>query len=116
MTAERWQDPRARAVIACIDGSRDPDRDARGRPLLDDDLLVLINGYWEPLDFTVPPMDARWRLALDTAHPAAPEAPVPPGTPVTVGARSLLLLVGAEIEGMTDGSQGRASHGLLGPS
>ena len=99
MTAERWQDPLARAVTACIDGSRDPDRDARGRPLLDDDLLVLINGYWEPLDFTVPPMDARWRLALDTAHPTAPEAPVPPGTPVTVGARSLLLLVGARRSG-----------------
>ena len=99
MTAERWQDPLARAVTGCIDGSRDPDRDARGRPLLDDDLLVLINGYWEPLDFTVPPTDAHWRLALDTARPTAPEAPVPPGTPVTVGARSLLLLVGALTSG-----------------
>jgi glycogen operon protein len=99
MTAECWQDPLARAVTACIDGSRDPDRDARGRPLLDDDLLVLINGYWEPLDFTVPPMDTRWRLALDTAHPTAPEAPVPPGMPVTVGAWSLLLLVGARRSG-----------------
>jgi isoamylase len=99
MTAERWQDPLARSVTAFIDGSRDPDRDAHGRPLLDDDLLLLINGYWEPLDFTLPLMDARWRLALDTAHPTAPEAPVPPGTPVTVGAWSLLLLVGARRSG-----------------
>jgi hypothetical protein len=86
MTAEHWQDPLARAVIAYIDGSRDPDRDARGRPLLGDDLLVLVNGYWEPLDFTLPPIDAGWRLALDTADPAAAEAPVPPGMPVTVRA------------------------------
>ena len=98
MTAEGWQDPRARAVTARIDGSRDPDRDARGRPIVDDDLLVSINGYWEPLDFTLPPMDARWRMALDTAHPTAPEALVPAGTPITVAARSLLLLVGADIE------------------
>jgi glycogen operon protein len=94
MTAEHWQDPLARAVIAYIDGSRDPDRDARGRPLLGDDLLVLVNGYWEPLYFTLPPIDAGWRLALDTADPAAAEAPVPPGMPVTVRARSLLLLGG----------------------
>jgi hypothetical protein len=44
-------------------------------------------------------MDARWRLALDTAHPTAPEAPVQSGKPVTVGARSLLLLVGARRAG-----------------
>jgi isoamylase len=100
MTAERWQDPLARAVTAYVDGSRDPDRDARGQPLVDDDLLVLVNGYWEPLDFTLPPLDAGWRLALDTAHPAATEAAVPPGTPVTVGARALLLLVGARRRGV----------------
>ena len=100
MTAERWQDPLARAVTVYIDGSRDPDRDPRSRPLLDDDLLVLINGYWEPLDFTLPPIDAGWRLVLDTAHPAAPEVPVPPGTPVTLGARSLKLLVGARRRGV----------------
>jgi glycogen operon protein len=94
MTDEHWQDPLARAVGAYIDGSRDPDRDARGRPLLDDDLLVLVNGKWEPLEFTLPPIDAGWRLALDTAHPAAAEVPVPPGPPVTVDAWSLLLLVG----------------------
>ena len=100
MTAEHWQDPLARAVTVYIDGSRDPDRDPRSRPLLDDDLLVLVNGYWEPLDFTLPPIDAGWRLALDTAHPAAAEVPVPPGTPVTVGAWSLLLLVGARRRGV----------------
>jgi hypothetical protein len=38
-------------------------------------------------------------LVLDPSFETAPEAPVPPGTPVTVGARSLLLLVGARRSG-----------------
>jgi isoamylase len=95
MTPEDWQDPQARAVALYFDGTHDPDRDAQGRPLLDDDLLALTNGWWEPLEFTLPPVGARWRRALDTADPAAPaETPVPPDKPVTVGPRSFVLLVG----------------------
>ena len=98
MTAERWEDPQARSVAIYVDGTRDPDRGAHGEPLLDDDLLVLINGWWQPLEFTLPRVGTGWARTLDTADPAgAPGAPVPPGTPVTVGARSLVLLTDARV-------------------
>ena len=54
MTGADWADPNARAVALYLDGSDAPDRAADGTPLLDDDFLVLVNGWWEPLDFTIP--------------------------------------------------------------
>ncbi len=54
MTAADWADANARALGIYLDGSDDPDRAADGRPLVDDDFLVLVNGWWEPLAFVVP--------------------------------------------------------------
>ena len=54
MTAENWADPNARSVALFIDGSTDPDVGADGTPMVDNDFLVLINAWWEPLTFTVP--------------------------------------------------------------
>ena len=69
-----------------LDGSDDPDRAEDGTLLLDDDFLVLVNGWWEPLDFALPaPGQARgmprstattWRLrrrcGTTSASPATP--------------------------------------------
>ena len=49
MTADDWNDPLARALAVVLDGDGEPDRDADGLPLVDDDLLLLVNGWWEPL-------------------------------------------------------------------
>ena len=42
------------------------------RSLVDDDFLVLVNAWWEPLDFTVPPTRAglTWQTEIDTYDPA----------------------------------------------
>jgi glycogen operon protein len=82
-------------VGVLFDGAAEPDRDPRGRPLVDDDLLLLVNAWWDELSFTVP--DGDWRTVVDTytgtAHtgPAAEVAAA--GPVVTVGPRSLVLLV-----------------------
>jgi len=55
MTGGDWADPGARALAIYLDGSDDPDRAEDGTPLLDDDFLVLVNSWWEPLGFTLPP-------------------------------------------------------------
>ena len=47
--------PEARSVALYLDGADAPDLAADGSPLLDDDFLMLVNAWWEPLDFTVPP-------------------------------------------------------------
>jgi hypothetical protein len=40
-----WQWPGAGAVALYLDGTAAPDLDQRGRPLLDDDLLILVNAW-----------------------------------------------------------------------
>jgi hypothetical protein len=54
MTAGAWRDPGARSVALYLDGADAPDLDADGRSMLDDDFLVLVNAWWEPLDFAIP--------------------------------------------------------------
>jgi isoamylase len=78
-----WGDPQARAITAA----------------LGDDALLMINGWWEPLDFVLPVSavgtGATWSVVLDTAHDGEP-APTP-AEAVTVAritaGRSLALLI-----------------------
>src|SRR4051794_5325176 len=96
MTDADWQDPVARGLAILVDGSAEPDRDVVGSPLVDDDLLMLVNGWWEPLPFTLPAHTTGWRIELDTAPgvvwPVEAEVHAP-GSVVTVGPRSMALLV-----------------------
>jgi isoamylase len=93
MTDAEWTDPEARSFAVYVNGAAEPDHDDQGRPLLDDDLLLLVNGWWQALDFTLPDLPTgAWRRDLDTADPSVEAEAVPPGATVTVGPRSLVLL------------------------
>ena len=59
MTAADWSDENALAIALYLDGSDDPDRAEDGTWLLDDDFLVLVNAWWEPLDFVLPATRAK---------------------------------------------------------
>jgi isoamylase len=91
MTDQNWADPVARSVSLWIDGSTDPDVDAAGTPLLDDDFLFFVNAWWEPLTFNVP-ADAsgrRWDIICDTFDPARIGTA---GAQLDVGPRSIVAL------------------------
>jgi isoamylase len=96
MTDSDWQAGWTRSVVAYMDGGRDPDRDRRGRPMLDDDLLILINGWWEPLAFTLPDVGSprSWTCEIDTFHGTRGGSGDcgPAGSAVSLGPRSLMLL------------------------
>jgi isoamylase len=103
MTDDDWRDPGARAVAMLVDGSAAPDRDPDGAPMLDEDLLVLVNAWWGSLPFTLPPPPGphrgplpSWRIELDSftgmVWPVEAELHAPGGV-VDVGPRSLVLLV-----------------------
>ena len=63
-----------------LDGSDDPDLAADGSLLADDDFLVLVNAWWEPLDFTIPPRAGQqWLAEIDSYDPAAPAVPAAAG-------------------------------------
>ncbi len=91
MTAQDWADPNARSVALFIDGATDPDVGPDGTPMVDDDFLVLVNAWWEPLTFTVPAdLPARqWIVVCDTHDPERSGAV---GHEVTVGQRSMVVL------------------------
>ena len=72
MTPQDWADPSARSVALFIDGSRDPDIDAGGTPFVDDDFLIFVNAWWQPLTFSVPASLVlhRWDVVCDSYDPA----------------------------------------------
>ncbi len=96
MDSADWADPGARAIAIYLDGSDAPDRAEDGTPLLDDDFLVLVNSWWEPLGFVLPPTrpDAEWHAEIDSYDPAAPAGAGKRhvGAQVTVGPRSIVVL------------------------
>jgi isoamylase len=97
MTGADWANPGALSVAIYLDGSDDPDLAQDGTPMLDDDFLVLVNAWWEPLDFVIPPVrdGLAWRAEIDTYDPAAiAAAPRAPGDRVSVGPRSVTVLRG----------------------
>ena len=97
MTAGDWSDRDALAIALYLDGSDDPDRAADGTLLIDDDFLVLVNAWWQPLDFAVPAVrpQARWDVEIDSYEPGSPAGSAPArtaGDQVTVGPRSVVVL------------------------
>jgi isoamylase len=65
----------------------------------DDDFLLLVNAWWEPLTFTVPPTrrGQTWCREIDTFDPAAARSAERSGVadPVAVGPRSVVVLQAA---------------------
>jgi isoamylase len=86
MTQEDWQLPFARCLGCLMVGERLAERDERGAPIMDDDLLLLINAHHEPVQFTLP--DAPWTVLVDTARLDTNSAE----TAYPLEARSLVLL------------------------
>jgi glycogen operon protein len=98
MTVADWSDPNALAIALYLDGSDDPDRAADGTWLVDDDFLVLVNAWWEPLDFVLPPTreEAAWHLEIDTydlaARGGSASAARRAGDHITASPRSVVVL------------------------
>jgi glycogen operon protein len=62
-----WNDSNARVLAFTLTGLDG-----------EEDIHVLLNMYWEPLDFDLPPLDGRgWYLAVDTAENAPLDAAEP---------------------------------------
>jgi isoamylase len=116
MNSEDWADEEARSLTVYLDGWDDPDPAADGTPALDDDFLVFVNGWWEPLVFTVP--DVRpgqsWGTEIDSYDPSSsvPGTPLSGGDEITVGPRSVVVLRGPRDAGPRDQDVLRDNQGL----
>jgi isoamylase len=96
MSEADWNEHFARSVGMYIVGRALIDVDSRGRPLTDQDLLLLFNAHHEPIDFALPEPGA-WSLQMDTATAdGEPDPqPQPRASSLTLEARSLAVLTRA---------------------
>ena len=85
MTEQDWKLPFARCFGMLMVGQRLAERDERGDPIEDDDLLLLLNAHHDAIDFRLP--DSHWTVLLDTAT-----TPGLAGNSYPLKARSLALL------------------------
>ena len=92
MTDADWADRNARSVAMVLYGSIEPDLGADGEPLLDDDLAILLNAWWQVLPFRLN-WDGgdRFEVLSDSFQPERRATLIGDGR-IDVGARSVLLL------------------------
>ena len=90
MTAEDWDAPFARSVTMALSGA------TGDRTHVDNPFLILLNAWWEPLDFRIPePLRGlAWRVEVDTAAPDSAGGKVDSAAPVRLIGRSMRLLRG----------------------
>jgi isoamylase len=70
MSDEQWRDGFARSLGVFLSGRGLDERDERGRTIVDNDFIVLVNAHYEAVEFKLPaqPEDTRWALRVDTTN------------------------------------------------
>jgi glycogen operon protein len=94
MTDEEWDQHFARCLGVYLSGAGLTETDERGRPLADDDFLLLFNAHHDAIPFTFPALGSGgWRAVLDTDDEGGFVAPAdhPPGTQYPLTGRSVAL-------------------------
>ena len=88
MTGADWGQSFARAITAALSGV------TGDRARSDEPFLLMLNGWWEPLDFQLPERlrELHWQVEVDTANPDVTAVLVDSSAAITLTGRSLLLL------------------------
>jgi glycogen operon protein len=94
MTDEEWSQSFARCLGAFFSGRGLAERDNRGRPVEDDDLLLLLNAHHDEIPFILPGApEVRWTSLVDTSAPEGnpPQEFFPAGAAYPLQGRSVAL-------------------------
>ena len=75
MTDEAWRTSHSRALGMLLNGQVMEEYDERGNRIEDDVFLLLINAYWEAVDFVLPGHEkmSKWSKLLDTHSAKIPD-------------------------------------------
>jgi glycogen operon protein len=93
MSDEVWQAGHVKCMGVVLMGENGELTD-KGEPIVGDNLMFLLNAYWEPIEFNFPRVAAVARnmeLLFDTFHPDAAPKPFDPKQKYTLQARSTAL-------------------------
>jgi len=91
MSGDEWARAYARSLAVYLAGSSLQEVDRRGRPVGDDDFLMLFNAHHEEVAFVLPGQ-APWRCVLDTTLAKHSDTHHPGGASYAAQGRSLVLL------------------------
>jgi glycogen operon protein len=97
MTDDDWALGYVRCVGVRLAGDAMDEKDAKGRPLVDETFLLLLNAHHEPRPFTLPAhkTGVRWQPVFDTARYDSNDKPftlLRGGDQYDLEARSLAVL------------------------
>jgi glycogen operon protein len=94
MSDEDWGSGFVRCLGVRLAGDLINDETDRGEPIVGDTLLMLLNGHWEPIPFTLPMTSAGdiWERLLDTFDPSPDTARYRGGAQYPLKDRALVLL------------------------
>jgi isoamylase len=96
MAVEDWYEGELQALMFFLNGRAIPTRDERGRRVVDDSFLVLMNASADDLAFTVPSeaYGKRWSVVFNTARPQLREGDAhrDAGEKLDLASRSMKLM------------------------
>lgn len=71
MTDEEWNSSYVRTLGMFLNGKVMDEVDERGNIIKDDVLLILVNSYWEPVEYSLPKNGkmVHWEILIDTFDP-----------------------------------------------
>jgi glycogen operon protein len=93
MTSEAWNAGFVKALGVVLIG-HDHEKDERGNPIDGDNLMLLLNAHWEPIEFNFPRVEAivdNFERLFDTALPGEGPALIDAAQQYTLQARSTAL-------------------------
>ncbi len=97
MSDAEWGQSFVRCLGMCLAGRALDEQDERGRGVVDDDLLILLNAHHEAIPFALPSLDGAsgWHAVIDTHYDSgfAPDARHAPGEFYPLEGRSVALLL-----------------------
>jgi len=95
MTAEDWTNPATRSLGMLLAGDAIDEVDPAGNPIVDQTFLILLNSYWDPIEFILPNGATRreWEVLIHTPFDPLPaEQRVLQEERFLLGARALAVL------------------------
>lgn len=99
MEDSHWQNDFARSLAVFLNGQGIRSLNDDGTKVVDQSFYIMFNAFWEPIEYTLPPMkySKRWVKVLDTAFETIERSEeFEAEQKVKVGPRSIVVLMATE--------------------